>query len=296
MGFIRRGNYEHNTIEEIVDIVKHNIRSELENMKINGKTAEESKAFAQQLIHLMSRSELIIEDKCYIGITANPIQSLTAHGIDVYAENTFTCIDIPSADASECRNEIIKLDGFEPYTDESNDYIDDTFEQLYIYIYKISNKTNEKIDNAGFTPLKQLPQKPIIIKITYINGSSDTKYYEELSHRECDRIIDEINSQINKNNLTELIIVHRELNRIYAEFGNECCIINYDNGTSQSGGYQSFRSEEKSRKKVQLFINEYPEYMLCRDFNVFEGIIRYFLTKGKKPAKRQNVKWVNVKG
>lgn len=296
MGFIRRGNYELNTIEEIVNVVKHNIRSELENMNIQGKTAEESKAFAQQLIQLMSKSELIIEGKCYVGITANPIQSLTAHGIDVYAENTFICMDIPSADALECRDEIIKLDGFEPYTDKNNDYIDDTFEQLYIYIYKTSDKTNEKIDNVGFTPLKQLPEKPIIIKMTYINGSSDTKYYEDFSQEECNCVVDEINSQIHRNNLTELMIIHRELNRIYAEFGNECCIINYDNGTSQVGGYQSFRSGEKSRKKVRLYINEYPEYMLCRDFNVFESIIRYFLTNGKKPTKRQNVKWVNVKG
>ena len=60
-------------------------------------------------------------------------------------------------------------------------------------------------------------------------------------------------------------------------------------------GYQSYRSGSTSRKKVQLYSGEYPEYMICRDMQALEEILRYFLLKGKKPGKRQNVKWVNMK-
>ena len=43
------------------------------------------------------------------------------------------------------------------------------------------------------------------------------------------------------------------------------------------------------------YFGEYPEYMICRDMQALEEILRYFLLKGKKPGKRQNVKWVNMK-
>ena len=43
------------------------------------------------------------------------------------------------------------------------------------------------------------------------------------------------------------------------------------------------------------YSGEYPEHMIFRDMQALEEILRYFLLKGKKPGKRQNVKWVNMK-
>ena len=90
-------------------------------------------------------------------------------------------------------------------------------------------------------------------------------------------------------------IRHRARDILSAEFGEGCCIISHDSRTSQCGGYQSYRSGETARKKVQLYTGEYPEYMLCRDMNVLNTIVSYYLVKGKKPGKRQNIKWVNMK-
>lgn len=41
--------------------------------------------------------------------------------------------------------------------------------------------------------------------------------------------------------------------------------------------------------------SDYPEHIICRDMQALEEILRYFLLKGKKPGKRLNVKWVNMK-
>lgn len=295
MGFVRRRNYAENTIDGVVDCVKDNIRSEVENMKIVNRSDDESAAFAYLWLMLRSKTELIIEGECYVGITANPVQSLTAHGIDIHAENTFFCMDIPAASAEDCKKALADLDGYEAKTNPDNDYLDNTYSQLYVYIYRISDDTNEKIDISGFTPLKKIPEKPVIVELSFTDGSYNKKYYDDPEQDQFEDLISEIIDYAAANQIAKFCIVHRELNKLYAEFGENCCVINYDNGTSQVGGYQSYRSGEKSRKKVQLFINEYPEYMLCRDFSILENILSYFLIKGKKPGKRQNIKWVNMK-
>ncbi len=136
---------------------------------------------------------------------------------------------------------------------------------------------------------------PVIIEKNYTDGTCEKRSYDDLSKELCAEIIEKILNEANECKLAKLNIKHRYLNYIIAEFGEGCCVINYDGGRSQTGGYQSYRSGEKSRKKVRLFTGEYPEYMLCRDMSVLENILTYFLTKGKKPTKRQNVKWVNMK-
>ena len=59
------------------------------------KSKEESAAVAKILLCLRSKKEFIIDGKCYVGISANPVQSLSAHGIDIHAENTFFCRPVP---------------------------------------------------------------------------------------------------------------------------------------------------------------------------------------------------------
>lgn len=295
MGFIRRGNYAENTPDEIVEDVKRCLKSKIEGMSFANHSEEESAAVAKMFLCLRSEKEFIIDGKCYVGISANPVQSLSAHGIDIHAENTFFCMDIPIEKAEECRQKLSKLDGFEAVTDIRNDYFDSTYSQMYIYIYRISDTTKEEINISGFTPLKNLPDKPIIIEKNYTAGTFEKTFYDELNKNMCIEFINDIMREINGNKLAKISITHRKLNTLYAEFGEGCCIINYDNGTSQTGGYQSYRSGEKSRKKVKLFTGEYPEYMLCRDMTVLENILTYFLSKGNKPTKRQNVKWVNMR-
>ena len=127
------------------------------------------------------------------------------------------------------------------------------------------------------------------------NGSADVRILPEINEKLCNDLITEIREGISSQQLAEVWIRHRELNMISVLFGDGCCIINYDAGTSQMGGYQSYRSGATSRRKVQLYSSEYPEYMLCRDMQVLEVILQYFLLKGTKPGKRQNIKWVNMK-
>lgn len=295
MGFIRRGNYAENTPDAIAEYVKSCLKSKIEGMSFVNHSEEESAAAAKMLLCLRNEKEFIIDGKCYVGISANPVQSLSAHGIDIHAENTFFCMDIPTEKAEECRQKLLKLDGFEAVTDIRNDYFDSTYSQMYIYIYRVSDTTKEEINISGFTPLKNLPDKPIIIEKNYTDGTFEKTFYDELNKNMCIDLINDIMREINGNKLAKISITHRKLNTLYAEFGEGCCIINYNNGTSQTGGYQSYRSGEKSRKKVRLFTEEYPEYMLCRDMTVLENILTYFLSKGNKPTKRQNVKWVNMR-
>lgn len=295
MGFIRRGNYAENTPDAIAEHVKRCLKSRIEGMTFVNHSEEESTAVAKMLLCLRSEKEFIIDEKCYVGISANPVQSLTAHGVDIHAENTFFCMDIPAGKAEECRQKLLKLDGFEAVTDTRNDYLDSTYPQRYIYIYRISETTTEEIDTSSFKPLKKLPDKPIIIGRNYIDGTFEKTFYDDLDQNMYIKLINDIMSEINNSKLAKIGITHRKLNTLYAEFGEGCCIINYDNGTSQTGEYQSYRSGEKSRKKVRLFTEEYPEYMLCRDMTTLENILTYFLSKGNKPTKRQNVKWVNMK-
>ncbi len=56
MGFIRRGNYEKNTVDGIVQTVNEFIRSKTEASNYSGRTAEESKDFSEMFIQLMGKS------------------------------------------------------------------------------------------------------------------------------------------------------------------------------------------------------------------------------------------------
>lgn len=295
MGFMRRGNYEKNTIEIVVDHVRHTIRSEMEHLRFEGKTAEESAKLAQIILASTAKQELILEGRCFVGITANPMQSLSAHGINIFASNTFFCIDIPKDDAKSCKEAVRELEGYEPVSEMETDCYETPFSQLYLYIYKITDQTNEKPYIKEIVPLQYLPEREITIRTEKRDGTANARFAVEMNETVCDDLLTEIRTGISAHQFAELRIRHRDFNQIIVQFGDDCCIISYDAGTSQCGGYQSYRSGSTSRKKVKLYSGEYPDYMICHDMQVLEEILHYFLLKGKKPGKRQNVKWVNMK-
>ena len=295
MGFMRRGNYEKNTIEIVVDHVRHTIRSEMEHLRFEGKTAEESAKLAQIILASTAKQELILEGRCFVGITANPMQSLSAHGINIFASNTFFCIDIPKDDAKSCKEAVMELEGYEPVSEMETDCYETPFSQLYLYIYKITDQTNEKPYIKEIVPLQYLPEREITIRTEKRDGTANARFAVEMDETVCDDLLTEIRTGISAHQFAELRIRHRDFNQIIVQFGDDCCIISYDAGTSQCGGYQSYRSGSTSRKKVKLYSGEYPDYMICHDMQVLEEILHYFLLKGKKPGKRQNVKWVNMK-
>ena len=66
MGFWRRGNYEANTIEMITNHIRW--------------------------------WAMFQSGTWYVGLTANPVQSLEAHHISIYEKNFFHCWDIPQKD------------------------------------------------------------------------------------------------------------------------------------------------------------------------------------------------------
>ena len=223
MGFWRRGNYAFNTVEMIVDWAS----------KPKFRT-----------------------DEWYVGVTANPVASLTAHGFDIYWRDSFDCWDIPAENAMACKEAILALRNCRFITDPESDYIDDTYPILYIYLYPLTLKSVQHIDPSGFAPLAHIPNPPIVLKyIDRQDKETIVRYGDDFTKQDLEQLLD-------------------------------------DTATSQSGCFQSYRSGSTSRKPVELFTGEYPAYMVCSDMAAFMGILRYFLTKYTKPGKRQNVKWV----
>lgn len=285
------GNYYENSVEKVVSYVQRCLSIEIEKERCKYQTAE----IVHKAKPITSPVILVIEGKCYVGITSNPIQSLTAHGINIFSSNTYYCTDIRKEDAQRCKEAVTELEGYEAVCIPENDHLDTPFPQLYLYIYKISDKTNEQPEINNYTPIEKLPEGKNIVRFVMRNGRADVRILPEINEKICNDLITEIKEDISSQQLAEVWIRHKELNMISVLFGDGCCIINYDSGTSQMGVYQSYRSGVTLRKKVQLYSGEYPEYMLCRDMRVLETILQYFLLKGKKPGKRQNIKWVNMK-
>ena len=260
MGFWRRGNYAFNTIEMIVGHV--------------------------------SRFAYFKSGTWYVGITANLVMSLKAHGIDIYGGG-FDCWDIPFQEAKACKEAILGMEGYQMITDSESDYVDDTYPNMYVYLYSVRLVTCQHIDKTGFVPLKKMPSAPIVVKYIDTNEKETLVRFDDSFDKEtCEGLLNEIKSKYIKGQLHGMVIRHRSTQSMEIQFGEGCAIINYDSNTSQSGAFQSYRSGSKSRKPVKLFTGEYPEYMVCRDMDVFMEILRYFLEKDRKPGKRQNVKWV----
>ncbi len=289
------GIFYANSVEKVVERVRRCLYIELKKNPYNFETAEEATENAQKESPIVSPVFLVIEGRCYVGITSNPVQSLTAHGINIFASNTYFCIDIAKEDALQCKEAVIALDGFEAVNDPANDHTETPFQQLYLYIYKISDKTNEVPETSSLVPIERLPEGENIVRFVMRNGSAEARIITEMGEKERNDLIAEINAGVSSQQLAEVWIRHRECSMLSVLFGDGCCIINYDAGTSQNGSYQNYRSGVTSRKKVPLYSGDYPEYMLCRDVQVLETILRYFLPKGKKPGKRENIKWVNMK-
>lgn len=296
LGFLNSSVFCGDAADWAVRFVKYDLNNSPEDRKLSDIKDGEFREYVQAVMQATAKDRLVIEGKCYVGLTANFVQSLAAHGIDHHEETGFFCMKLPADRAEECRRAVMATGGFEPVTDPANDFTAvPSGSPMYIYIYKISPDTCEKIDVSGFTPLKQLPGRPIAAVMTFTDGTVRKQYYDSFTEADCEGLMGEIREQADSGQLMELKVTHRMFNFIYALFGEGCCIINYDSGTSQDGGYQSYRSGERSRKPVKLYKGEYPEYMLCRDMRVLEDILRYFILKGKKPGKRQNVKWVAMK-
>ena len=148
------GNYYENSVEKVVSYVRRCLSIELEKERHEYQTAEP----AQKAKPITSPVILVIEGRCYVGITSNPVQSLTAHGINIFASNTYFCTDIRKEDAQRCKEAVAELEGYEAVCDPENDHLDTPFPQLYLYIYKISDNTNEKPEISNFTPMEDLPE------------------------------------------------------------------------------------------------------------------------------------------
>lgn len=228
----------------------------------------------------------------YVGITANPVMSLKAHGIDIY-KGGFDCWDIPFKDAKVCKEAILGMEGYKMINDCESDYADDIYPNMYVYLYSVRWMTRQHIDTAAFTPLKKMPSPPIVVKYIDTNEKETlVRFDDSFDHAACETLLEDIKAKYIEGQLHGLVVRHRSTQYMELQFGEGCAIISYDSNTSQTGAFQSYRNGSTSRKKVKLFTGEYPEYMVCTDVDVLIGILRYFLEKDRKPGKRQNVKWV----
>lgn len=262
MGFWRRGNYDFNTPDMILNQIR--------------------------------RFAYFKSGTWYVGITANPVMSLKAHGIDIYKGGFgFDCWDIPFKDAETCKEAILGMEGYKLVTDRESDYVDDTYPNMYVYLYSVRWMTRQRIDPSGFTPLKKMPSPPIVVKYIDRNEKETlVRFDDSFDRAACERLLEDIRIRYMEGQLHGLVVRHRSMQYMELQFGEGCAVISYDSNTSQAGAFQSYRNGSASRKKVKLFTGEYPEYMVCTDADVLAGILRYFLEKGRKPGKRQNVKWV----
>lgn len=262
MGFWRRGNYEANTIEMITNQIRW---------------------------WAMFRSGL-----WYVGLTANPVQSLQAHHISIYEKNSFHCWDIPQKDGAACKEAILAMEGYQWISHADSDYLDDTYPNLYLYLFPVTYRTSPQIDTAGFTPLRAMPKPPIVIRFFDRNEAETTlRFDDSFDTTTCEGFLTELKEKLLANELCGLLVKARGSHYLELEFGEGgCCTITYDSRTSQSGSFQGYRGQSKSRKLIPLFTGSYPDYMLCRDLEELLAILRYFLLKDRKPGKRQNVKWV----
>ena len=265
--FWKRGNYAFNTVEGIVEQVRH--------------------------------FKYFTADTWFVGITANSVQSLQAHGIntDNQMSLSFACWDIPFESAKACKEALLALEGYNFISDDESDFIDDTYPNAFIYLYKVWGSTVQHIDVSGFKPVKALPSNHIIVTEVSRNGEKTvTRYDDEFDKAACAELVEQIRQKFLASRMKSLTIVHRSKIEMWFEFGEDCCTISYNGHTSQEGYIQSYRSGSRSRKLIPFFEGAYPDYMVCRDVDQFTAILQFFLEKERKPGKRQNVKWVVTKG
>lgn len=265
--FWRRGNYEYNTVEGIVE-------------------------------HITGGMGYVAQGTWFVGVTANAVQSLNAHRIDTEDQQArnFVCWDIPFASAKACKEALLALEGYRFISDDESDFLDDTYPNSFIYLYQVREQhTVQHIDVSGFRPVKALPGRPVIVTEGSCDGRETvTRYGDDFDRAACAGLVEQIRRKFLAGQLRSLKIVHRSIAEMRFVFGEGCCVISYDAQTSQAGYVQSYRNGSRSRKQVPFFEGSYPEYMVCRDVDEFTAILQYFLEKDRKPGKRQNVKWVTV--
>lgn len=235
----------------------------------------------------------------FVGITANAVSSLKAHQIDTddQMSSSFVCWDIPFESAKVCKESLLALEGFDFISDDESDFIDNTYPNLFIYMYSVINgRTKQHIDISCFQPVKTLPENHIIVTEVSRDGKKMiTRIGDEFDQAAYAEFVKQIKEKFLTNQMQSLKIVHRSIVEMWFEFGEGYCTISYDSHTSQEGYIQSYRSESRAKKLIPFFEGAYPEYMVCRDVDRFIAILQYYLEKGRKPGKSQNVKWVVVK-
>ena len=235
----------------------------------------------------------------YVGVTANAVQSLTAHGFageEIFGRTFgFAVWDIPAENAVKCKREILKLYKNTSCDDES-DFLSDKFANLFIYAFEKKPNLVTHIDVSGFTPVKTLPENPVWITEKSRDGTVTRKFYDhDFSEEEFAYLLEHFREVFLNGTLATLVIQHRSICEMWVNYGERCCRISYDAHTSQEGGYASWRNGSKARKPVKFFVGEYPAYMVCTDVEQYMTALSYFLKNDRKPAKRQNVLWAWIK-
>ncbi len=234
----------------------------------------------------------------FIGVTANLIQSLTAHGFDkktIYGGSSeLFCWDMAANTAIECkRAAVLRFPVFS--TDGDSDFIDRTYPLLYVYTFRIPEDGSIElhIDTSGFSPVSSLPPKPVIITRLSRDDTVSTEIYEnEFDSEIIWRIVLRITDDFRAEQMKYLKVTHRSGCFLWFAFGKNCCTIGYDANTSRKGSYQSYRNGCRVRRSVRFFEGEYPTYMVCLREEDFIRILRFFLENDRKPGKRQDVKWM----
>ena len=235
----------------------------------------------------------------FVGVTANTVQSLTAHLInaEIQGSMSFSCWDIPFEFARTCKETLLALEGYHFISDDESDFIDNTYPTAFIYLYQVIDRyTVQHIDTSNFQPVEALPVIPVVVTEVSRDGRKvSMDYGEEFNKTVCKKIVEESRRKFLSGQMKSLTIVHRSGIAMWFEFGEGCCTISYSSGTSQEGYIQSYRSKSRARKLIPFFEGAYPEYMVCKNVDEFTAILQYFLEKDRKPGKRQNVKWVVTK-
>lgn len=78
------------------------------------------------------------------------------------------------------------------------------FSQLYLYIYKITDQTNEKPYIKEIVPLQYLQEREITIRTEKRDGTANARFAVEMNETVCDDLLMEIRTGVSAHQFAEL--------------------------------------------------------------------------------------------
>lgn len=223
------------------------------------------------------RRLLLFHDNLWFtGVSSNPLLSLAAHGIDLSENQRYFCFVIPAQYAPELKAEVLTLDFFRHITEDASDYIAPEQPYTYLYNYLVEKGTTPRIDTAGFTPLKYIPERPAQIFRWDREGRRHAMRIETRDRDSYPEVLTRLLEEAKAGQTALLLLRCAKATIMQCDFREDGYDLFFDARTSQSG-----------------YVYRYlPEEGRAGDWERLYDILLCFLEKGIKLKK---TKWNYVK-